>query len=569
MAGEDEIIQKFRVQDDGAVQTLTNIDKKTQDMRTTTANLNSTVKEHGGSITQLGEKMVGLSGTHMNARHAVMLFSETTGVARGGIMTMMHAMMMMGPVVGAVVGGITLLKQHMDEEAEATKKATEAHEKYYQDIVRSEMVAGHSGGETAAHGKVVAAGVEAKRVQAEINEILREQKNLQEAGLELSVKEQKSLEEKQSSLIRTQAQIKMFQAEENAFAQMRLTGLAQDKLRFEYEMKLTNETKNKKDIMKEEEDLIYAQIQQQNVLMHALKDAGANQELQTEALKKQRDLRLELHKLKDAHKETTLSNAQMIEQEQQRISILQYKNRSDTHNAEFAQLQAHLSAQLFAHRNNQELQLLDKQEFNAQYAALVIKEKDEELSMTAQVKETMANVRGNQFEAERIQLAEWQRKELEMHKDQADKINEIYKLKGSDITRRQGQQFADTMQGYQNQITSATMGSAMAQIQGMQYEHEKKQAEYARVNTPEAKAEAAMENQAYAARIHEMQRESAHKLMGEQKVGFMDAGGAWEAFSRSLNQDPFKMEQRDLEIKANELLTSIDQKLGNKPVLVG
>ena len=215
------------------------------------------------------------------------------------------------------------------------------------------------------------------------------------------------------------------------------------------------------------------------------------------------------------------------------------------------------------------MQLLDKQEFNAQYAALVIKEKDEELSMTAQVKETMANVRGNQFEAERIQLAEWQRKELEMHKDQADKINEIYKLKGSDITRRQGQQFADTMQGYQNQITSATMGSAMAQIQGMQYEHEKKQAEYARVNTPEAKAEAAMENQAYAARIHEMQRESSHKLMGEQKVGFMDAGGAWEAFSRSLNQDPFKMEQRDLEIKANELLTSIDQKLGNKPVLVG
>ena len=127
MAGEDEIIQKWRIVDAGAVQTLTNIDKQIQATRTSTASLNTTVQEHGGQITKLGEKMVGLGERHMNARHAVMLFSEATGVGRGGIMTLMRSMMMMGPVVGAAIGGFILFKQAMDAEAEAAQKSAEKH----------------------------------------------------------------------------------------------------------------------------------------------------------------------------------------------------------------------------------------------------------------------------------------------------------------------------------------------------------------------------------------------------------------------------------------------------------
>ena len=69
MAGEDEIIQKFRVMDDGAVQTLTAIDKETQQLRKST-------EELGRANQEAGKKTGELTHHHMSARQDANYFDK-------------------------------------------------------------------------------------------------------------------------------------------------------------------------------------------------------------------------------------------------------------------------------------------------------------------------------------------------------------------------------------------------------------------------------------------------------------------------------------------------------------
>jgi hypothetical protein len=665
MAGEDEIIQKFRVQDDGAVQTLTNIDKQMQNVRTTTANLNSTVKEHGGSITQLGEKMVGLGERHMNARHAIMLFSESTGVARGGIMTMMQSMMMMGTPIGAAVGGFILMKQHLEGIEEQAKKSAEA----MKELTHATADAGQERNKatsTMLWGPKATEQEEiTKKAQASMDKIVKEMGEMEKTGLgKIMEKHRVEGTDKYSvgKYLLEQAGYGKQDALDYISKMQALNALmAPQKTEVESSSKLggfyksgfgVNEDARKSSLFLDEklaqshgldletqERLLKVEETRVNNMISLAdeeRDAQKNNkgrvdeatlnELDNENIKARIAYYEKLGTLEDKKYErtirlknisespgvyaTTRQKAEYAENdkfekekhEAQKIGgdiaaltqnhndrltqikdaemreldtkeganhVLRLQNQNDFFNASLWAEYNHYQESLSAHKGNTDLLKLDEETHIAEAEKLKKENNEKTLSFEAQMREETLRIKGDAFGAEKDQLDEWHRKELLEHKEQADKINDLYKVKDTDLQRRRGQDFADKSQGYQNAITSATQGSMMAQIQNLTYEHNKAQSEYKRVGTPEAIALAALEGQSYKAKIQEMQKESAHKLMGEQKVGFMDAGSAWETFSRGLNQDPFKMEQREREIEANNLLTSIDLKLGNKPVLVG
>ena len=586
MAGEDEIIQKFRVVDEGAVQTLSNIDKQMQQVRGSSESLNRTVQESG-------KQMESLPQHHLNARHALSMLASQTGMATSELMHFYHAVTMIPGPMGIALGATMMLKAAFEKQREQEEKNIETHEAFIDSYGKQiQRVTGNyetgSGGEW--QDKIMSKN-------DEINKQIRERVALESIMIKSTneririddlSEEIKSNQDLMTMLMKrhtienenTKEQIKL----EDEMFESRASRL--EKWTGDKATQKANELNDAAEMADKEAALAdkkyekYAKNYGEDspMALEALKNVHAKELTYLEAVVRQkeavynatekynkamREARVPMGAVDPYNREAQIkskyeiSDAEAVNKlYEKRKEIIETVGLTEQQqDAMIKSVEDRAASEKTQRQMNEEKEL---KEFESN-----------KLSFAAQMREETLRIKGDSFSAEKEQLEEWHRKELLEHRDQADKINALYGVKLADLQRRRGQQFADTMQGYQNQITGATLGSAMAQIQGMQYEHEKKQAEYARMNTPEAKAEATLENQAYAARIHEMQREGAHKLLGEQKVGFMEAGGAWEAFSRGLNQDPFKMEQRAREIEANNLLTSIDKKLGNKPVMVG
>jgi hypothetical protein len=586
MAAEDEIIQKFRVQDEGGVKTLAAIDEQTQQLRKSTEGLNDKTKEAG----QETEK---LTAHHISARHALSMLASQTGMNTGELMHFYYAMTMIPGPMGIALGATMMLKDAFEKQREQEEKNIETHEAFM-DSYGKQLLHASGRGETGTSGQYQDKVMEKND---EINKQIRERAALQSIiiqstndhiriddlnhEIEANEKLRDILNERHNLEVgNTKDQMKI---DDDAYAnRLKLlqgwTG--------EVATQKANELNSAAELADDEADVALEKYDRYG------KKYGYDSPEANDALKELRTKDLAFEEAQVRQKEVLYSATEKYNKAMRESRLphgavdpydkaAQIKSKYEMSNAEAANklIEEHKRIKETVGTTTEQdaamNKAVDERAADEKEQRRMNEEKElteyesNKLSLAAQMQEETLRIKGDAFGAEKDQLDEWHRKELQEHREQADKINDLYRVKDADLQRRRAQDFADKSQGYQNAITSATQGGMMAQIQNLTYEHNKAQSEYKRVGTPEAAALAALEGQSYKAKIQEMQKESAHKLMGEQKVGFMDAGSAWETFSRGLNQDPFKMEQREREIEANNLLTSIDLKLGNKPVLVG
>lgn len=246
------------------------------------------------------------------------------------------------------------------------------------------------------------------------------------------------------------------------------------------------------------------------------------------------------------------------------IQAQQLRNDGDNFAAEKALADAHYKEMMSKDTGNKEMQTLDTEQHNADIQKLTIAHNNEIASYTSNLTQESLRIKGDQFGAEREALQEWQRKELEMHKDQADQIKSVHAQKLADINDREKEHHKEVMFGFKNELINATLGSGVANVASMFEEHRKKQRD--KTLTAEEKA---AEQQAFDAKIHRMRTESDAEMQGKNKVGFMDLSSAWESFSSSLNRDPMAQKQYEEQKMTNDLLRSIDGKAGGSGVLVG
>ena len=259
-----------------------------------------------------------------------------------------------------------------------------------------------------------------------------------------------------------------------------------------------------------------------------------------------------------AIKKIKMDAAREITNEQVSIHAQQLRNEGNSFEAEKEMAENHYKEILEKHTGNSKLQKLDLEQYNADVEKLTIAHNNEIAAYTSELTEEAQRIKGDQYGSERTALEEWHRKELEMHKDQAEQINKLYAQKSGDINRREKDERAKTLGGYQVERMAALMGQGVGGVLKMQQEHGEKQAEYARTgHTDYAQAEEA----AYEAKIRRMKHESDLELSSKKGVGFMDVSSGWETFAASLGKSPKEQEQLNELKNTNVLLTRIDASL--------
>lgn len=264
-------------------------------------------------------------------------------------------------------------------------------------------------------------------------------------------------------------------------------------------------------------------------------------------------------------KKIQMDSASELATQRASINAQNLRNQGDNFGAEMTMADAHHQEMLVKDFGNEEKLKLDREQYNAEIQKLTIAHHNEIESYTSNLRSESLRIKGDQYGAEREALEEWQRKELELHKDQASEIRALHDQRAQDITRREKEERSQILGGYATEVTAATLGNGAAGVQRMLLEHQSKQREYARTGQGDY---AAAENQAFEARIHRMRLDSDMELSGKRGVGFMDLAGGWDQFASSLNKNPMEEKQLAEQQAANALLNSIDRKLDSRAVLV-
>lgn len=258
----------------------------------------------------------------------------------------------------------------------------------------------------------------------------------------------------------------------------------------------------------------------------------------------------------DALKKIEMDAQSELATQRASIRAQQLRNDGDNFAAEKTMADAHYQEMLIKDYGNKEKLKLDEEQHAAEIQKITIAHNNEVASYTSNLKQESLRIKGDQYGSEREALEEWQRKELELHKDQADQIRALHDQRAADITRREKEERTQILGGYATEVTGATLGHGAAGVQRMLLEHQAKQREYARTGQGDY---AAAENQAFQARISRMKLESDMELSSKNRVGFMDVAGGWESFASSLNQNPMQQMQLNEQKATNQILREIQQ----------
>ena len=665
---DEEIVQRFKVEAGNSVEQLGKVDAATKKIAESTKHLKDKHEEHGNSVEKLGKQMLGLEHHHVSARHAMHLLAETTGINTHGIMSLSHSFGMLGPAVGAAAGLMMLMKEAIDQEAEAAQKAKEKTDSLRESVSKY-IEARREKNETYEYGKEGSEQIKeanAARATADsIRQRIKESETGKSQGYGL-----KTLPGQLSEQVGKEGWSQLLglipgigPLLEGGASMHRLSGEERSRNELSGQLGAKNADQAASEAQatrhkRYQEALDPAQDAMREAEMHAAQHGGSASDFkekisaqkqmieglrelakgaESEAEKKELSIKVDEEELRLQHLRTEAMNKyytdrikfeqmsnrpgvfatgaekgifsennryesekheaeQMkklgfdvdtkalaarhadelkkiamdanleITQRQSAIHVEQLRNTGDTYTAELEMASAHYQQMLTKDTGNKTLQELDEEQYNTDIAKLTIQHNNEVASYTANLREESLRIKGDQYGAERDALEEWQRKELEAHKDQAAQIIAVHDQRAADITRREKEEHSKILGGYAVELTGAVLGGGAAGVQRMMLEHNEKQAEYKRTGHADY---AAAEQSAYEAKINRMKIESDAGLSSKNRVGFSDIGGAWESFASSLNQNPMQQMQLNEAKATNAILTGIQQDLkATRPELV-
>ena len=647
MANE-EIIQQFKVVDSGATAALSKVDAKIQEVKNHTNELSDSHKKHGKGIDDVGKQLLGLGERHASARHSLMLFSEATGVARGGLMTMAHSMGMLGPAAGAALGGFILLKEGLEAQAEEAAKAREKYDQLreawlkFQEVRKEKAEVLEFGEEGAQSNKEqLAADAVKHAAQRQLNELENERstdynkKSVLGKGMEHAsffIDQMKSFFSGESE---DEYNARIANEKENLKGQIGRASAGEnvsdkDKQQHKKWMEITKETQqdmNKLEIqnayakgenleiIEKQVEALHKQVQEHKEIAKHEKDAvilaamkkqiqseemalaqkynerdekyhqrgaqlrelgrpGAfssayekakyaeNEKFQNEMDKMESRPLSDQKKLKEKHEESLakieLDRKDELMTRSAEIDAQKLRNEGKNFEAEKTLLEAHFRELGDKHKGDVEQQKMDEAAYNAQLEKLTIEHNNEEAQFTANNRAEMLRLKGDSYEAERVQLDEWLREEKEKHVGHEEELKALYDKRKGDIDRREKEARVETLAGYNIQLQSALHGHGVGSVLTMQEEHRKKLEEIKNSAHPE---DAKLENQAYKARIDRMKHESDLEMQSKKTVGFMDLSSGWESFAAALNKSPKEQEQLAEAKETNQLLGRIESAL--------
>ena len=247
------------------------------------------------TIGQVAEKS---NQAHFSMRHAMALVGSQLGLNTSELMHYYYALTMLPPGIGEVAVALMILKKLYDEDAAATKKATEAHEAYYQAIVREAIIKSDSPEVKEAREKELIIGKEMNRLIAERKELLRPP-----AGMSAPTEEDKKallteggkqhLSEIDAALKRASMNQAFYASKLGAGAQKQTEDLSAQRELHDYELKSTEYTKFRMENVARYDDLLQNQIDTLKKYYDTMSDGDADK-LKTEreifeATKKKKD----------------------------------------------------------------------------------------------------------------------------------------------------------------------------------------------------------------------------------------------------------------------------------------
>lgn len=706
MANEDEVVQQFKVEAGNSVQVLGGIASGNKEVEKAVESVKKATKGHSEVVKQHGEHQEHLHAHLSHTRHELHLLSEATGVARGGMMTMLNSVTTLGPAIGFAVGAFILLKDSLSEYGEKLKEVSAKDLEFQETLKEHRKVARGSEYE----GKAESANDEIKTINKEMSELKKSKdwdiadegwagsfnraldssyqkaydqyKALEKVREELeqtrdlyqSINERKN-ELERETLTRESTQEAALTAEAKNAEKLHELAEAKKKaemydyipranLSKERDRELTNEglkakaaynalknaqTEGRHEAEKAHDEAlsnpsgrVVDPYDRQAVLAesHRMKEAKGDEELahkkrdimekaylsyaekveEIDDLIHRRDVERanETAEYKKALAEETFKHEQELKEinnspsvfatEQQKrafaedkrynaekfkasntpgadMGIVEQRHIDEQHKAQIeaenelsqrraaiksktlqndgdhfesekTMVVAHYQDMLLKHTGYESMQKLDTEEYNADIEKLTIEHNNEVASYTSNLKSESLRIKGDQYGAEREALEEWQRKELDSHKDQATQIKAMHAQRAADITRREKEEHTKVLGGYAVELSSALLGSGVGGVQRMMLEHQEKQAEYKRTGHSDY---ADAEQAAYSAKINRMKLESDAELQSKNRVGFSDVAGGWESFASSLNQNPMQQMQLNEQKATNQILREIQQ----------
>lgn len=650
MADGDEIVQRFRVVDDGATSTLGGIDAKIKDVKASTKAVADETKKHSEAMNE-GRHKAQLFGIGMDKmQHISRLLQETMGSTGRAIMGVVYPMMMFGPAVGIAAGAFTLLKETLSEQAEAAQKAKEKYEalieaarkfqeqrkvraetyelgekgKEAQDEERADNAAKMAGGKRLKElreGRT--SGYASKSTAGKFGEHLdffwEQAKSVfsgeTEEEWKARIEGEKGELEAQNNRMRIQEETARKNKEEK-FKPWNDINKEANKALNKIEIQSSYARGENLDLLQKQFDILHGQVQAHKEIAKHEMDEVAKSEMQKEIQAEELALANKYNQLDDKrfereqklnqiknspgafstaeqkakfsenakyenevreaqkidadigqiaqrHKDNllkiTMDAADQIMMAKAEVNAQELRNDGKKFDAERAIAEAHYKDAFDKHKGDAANQLIDKEKLAADLNKIAIDENNDEKAFTASNRADILRLKGDSYAAERVQLEEWLRSEKEKHVDHEDELQALYSKKAADINWREKQERTKTLGGYAAELATAVLGQGAGSALKMQQDHAAKQAEILHGAHPE---DAALDEQAYEAKVRRMKHESDLELLGKKTVGFSDIGGAWESFAAGLNKNPKEQEQLNEMKTTNSILTRIADSFG-------